>query len=586
MRDSEKKTCGDCSKWMKNPCPYLNRAREGIIDKSDKACEEFQSKGNKERRLEKVSGLAEEGWFEAIYHNGIPCFLVLENNEFSVLETVSCNGKTFYPKEEQKFPYEPYNYNPGQVPNREELFWKIRNEFHSFVDVESIWKEVFSSFVLLSYQQEKLLTVPYLYIFGDNESGKTTVLQLLNLLCYRPLFGVTIPAADLYGYLEDSEGAGVILEDELQGIDKDIDKLKIYKSGYKRGACVPRTLITQHDRVIKYYPTFCLKACASEQIPQVKGFRERFIEIPMVEGYPEKEWADITEEDLERLHDLRNMLLKWRMLSREWHLPNPELLMKGRLKELWKPILQITHDLSIYQTLANFVEEQRNERLYVKQNTLEGHIVKIVTDLHNQSKANSAPYIPFQTIWLELAADLDGKIDDKKPHVMDTSEFFQVTKNKVGYRLREVLSGRSRMVRERVEDSDSLIRAYTFDREKLGRIAKKYGYDLVSKFQSLTSSEKAQAPVSTPKTIENNIERCSTVPVEVSKLRNSDTNFERQGFPLKPIAPAEKCELCGTHAVEFSFLNDGREVRRCRPCIDRMRSSGIVFKTEFSESLQ
>jgi len=590
MRDFEDKTCADCARFRVSNagCTYTKDISEGIIKADDSACDDFKPKPKekKERHIEKTSGLAEEGYFESIYHGVEPRFLVLKDDEFNIIEKVSVNEKQFYPKERQKFPYDPFGYYPSQIPNRDELFWQVRAEFHTFIDVESIWKDVLSSCVLLTYQQEKLLTVPYIYVFGDNESGKSTVLQLLKFLCYRPLYGVTVPSADVYGYLEDVEALGCILEDEIQGVEKDTEKIKVYKAGYKRGAVVPRTLLLQHDRVIKYYNTFCFKACASEQIPQVKGFRERFIEIPMVEGYPEKEWTDITEQDSKRLHDLRNMLLKWRMLSREWHLPNPELPMKGRLKELWKPILQIIHDLPVYQTLANFVEEQRNERLNAKQNTLEGHIVKIVTELHNQSKANPVPHIPFQTIWLELAADLDGKIDEKRPHVMDTSEFFQVTKNKVGYRLREVLSGKSKMVRERVEDNDSLIRAYTFDREKIRRIAKKYGYDLVAEFQSLTSSERPQTSISTSKTIENNVEKCPNVPMEVSKLRNSATNSERQGFTLKPIAPAEKCELCGEYAVEFSFLNDGREVRRCKPCIKRMRGSGIVFKTEFSEALQ
>nr|NIO16216.1 hypothetical protein [Deltaproteobacteria bacterium]NIS80103.1 hypothetical protein [Anaerolineales bacterium] len=133
----------------------------------------------------------------------------------------------------------------------------------------------------------------------------------------------------------------------------------------------------------------------------------------MVEGYPPKEWTDITTEDRQRLDDLRNMLLKWRLLSREWQLPNPTLSIKGRLKELWKPLLQITNGLTIHETLEKFVEDQKNERLRAKQNTLEGHIVKVITELHNAANANPVPYIPFQTIWLGLAEDLDGKIDDK-----------------------------------------------------------------------------------------------------------------------------------------------------------------------------
>jgi len=367
-----KDTCGQCRFFRTEACTLKDQDRK----KKDSKCVDFVRKKKGEKKTKPIytdSGCSDIGYFEAIYHEDKPFFLVLKNKDFVIADDVFRNDKRISPKEVNRIPYEPYGYFQGTVPNREDLFWKVRREFQIFIDVEPIWLEVLSACVLLSYQQEKLLTVPYIYVYGDNESGKSTVLQLLKFLCYRPMYGVTVPAADIYGYLEDVNSVGCVLEDEIQGIDRDLDKVKIYKAGYKEGAVVPRTLITQHDRIIKYYNTFSFKACASERIPKVKGFRERFIEISMVEGFPEKEWTDITPEDLKRLHDLRNMLLKWRMLSREWQLPNPEVSMRGRLKELWKPILQVTHGLTIYDTLAGFVEEQRDERLSRRQNTLEGH---------------------------------------------------------------------------------------------------------------------------------------------------------------------------------------------------------------------
>jgi len=326
----------------------------------------------------------------------------------------------------------------------------------------------------------------------------------------------------------------------VQGIRKDIDKIKIYKAGYKQGAVVPRTILTKYDRIIKYYNTFCFKACASEQIPHVKGFRERFIEISMVEGYPPKEWTDITSEDRQRLDDLRNMLLKWRLQSREWPLPDPTLSIKGRLKELWKPILQITHGLTIHETLEKFVEDQKNERLHSKQNTLEGHIVKVITELHNQAKANPVPYVPFQTIWLGLADDLDGKIDDKKPHMMDTSEFFHVTKHKVGYRLREVLSGKSKTIREK----DAITKAYTFNQEKLSRVARKYGYELVTKLLLLPTSEGTYTSNSTLDHHENNVEKRVDIPPQLSNISNSVTKLVALKEPhIDPCAHCNRTEV-------------------------------------------
>ena len=543
-----KDTCGQCKFYETDACN-----RKGAVTKDSEACDEFYRKRKKKQKekkgrlIYKDSGLAEEGYFEAIYHNEKPAFLIKTTDGFAISDTVTCNSQTFQPKDVKRVPYMPYGHFKGKVSNREDLFWKIRGEFRSFVDVEPIWKDVLGACVLFSYQQEKLLTVPYIFVYGDNESGKSTVLQLLKFLCYRPMYGVTVPAPDIYGYLEDIDSIGCVLEDEVQGIRKDIDKIKIYKAGYKQGAVVPRTILTQYDRIIKYYNTFCFKACASEQIPQVKGFRERFIEIAMVEGYPEKEWTDITKQDLKRLYELRNMLLKWRLLSREWQLPEPQLSMRGRLKELWKPILQITDGLTIYETLTDFVEKQKNERLSSKQNTLEGHIVKVVTELHNQAKVKPVPYIPFQTIWLELATDLEGKIDEKKPHVMDTSEFFHVTKSKVSYRLREVLSGQSKTVREKIpggkDEECPRIKAYEFNEEKMRRVAKKYGFELVTKLPTAPSSEGVEASDSTLKHHENNVEKRVPTPQQLGSLSNSVTNVKSIVALEEPHV--DQCAKCG-----------------------------------------
>jgi len=589
MSASENKTCGGCARYKVpdagcNNYAYFNEYVDGrpLMDAKAVACSDFypksKAKSEKEQKTKKQlkdSGFTIDGCFEAIYHNGKPYFLMKNSEDFSVVESVELNGERFFPKEAKNMPYEPYGIFEGLISTREELFWKVRNEFQTFVDVESIWKDVLAACVLLTYHQEKSQTVPYIFLYGDNESGKSTVLQVLKFLSYRPMYGVTIPSADLYGYLEDSDSIGVILEDEVQGVNKDIDKIKIYKAGYKQGAVVPRTIITQNDRIIKYYQTFSFKACASEQIPQVKGFNERFLFVSMVEGFPEKEWTDITKEDLERLRKLRNMLLKWRMLTRKWELPNVEVSMKGRVKELWKPILQITHDLTVYDTLANFIEDQQKERLSAKQNSLEGHIVKVVTDLHNNKK-DSTPYIPFQTIWLTLAEDLEGKIDDKKPHVMETSEFFQVTKHKIGFRLKEVLSGKSKPVREK----DVVIKAYEFNQEKLRRVAKKYGYELVTDVTAVTDFQKAQA-LSTMENKEksdvDNVENKAHTQGEVGYTSYTVTNEAKHFLKIEDLKSVfwsdqfydnHPCGVCG-YTKLTSWKGEtfkGLEVWLCEEC--------------------
>ena len=475
------KRCSDCANWKvkDSHCTYYDEIVKGIITKKDPACDDFYPKGKEKSKMHKASGVAEQGYYEAIYHKGKPAFLTLSKNEFMLYEEVTVEDAVFLPKEyPNEFPYDPYGFFEGSVHSREDLFWKVREEFNLFLDLESIWKDYLAAFTLLSYLQEKTRTVPYVYFVGDNESGKTVALNLLNWLCYRPMLGVTIPSADTYGYLDESEAPGVILEDEAQGLYKDLDKAKIYKAGYKQGAVVPRTMLTQNKRFIKYFRVFCLKACAAEEMPHVKGLLERFIFIPMTEGYPRKDWADVNKDDEARLRELRNMLLKWRLAAHDWELPEVELPVKGRLKELWKPIIQIVSGLTVEKDLRAQLEHLQKERLSEKTNTLEGHIVKVVCELYTSDEP-----LAFTGVWDALVKDLEGKLDDKKPNKVDTPEFGEVTKQKIGYRLREVLGGKKAKAVGHTND-----RVYVFDSEKLVRIAKKYGCSVADKQTTGTSS--------------------------------------------------------------------------------------------------
>jgi len=572
MKEVEK-VCGNCARWKvpNSGCTYMKDIQDGTIRASDQGCDDFypnpKGKGKREALpLHKASGVSDLGPFEAIYHDGTPAFLVKTQDGFSILESVTNQGHKVVPKEIGEFPYQPYGYYEHAIPSRETLFWRIRDEFDLFLDTEPVYKDFLAACVLLSHQQEKAKTVPYVYFYGDNESGKTVALTLLSLLCYRPLFGVTIPAADIYGYLDDSDSPGTILEDEIQGVDRDWDKAKIYKAGYKEGATIPRTFMLEHKRFIKYFRCFCFKAAAAEDMPRVKGLLERFIFIPMVEGYPKKDWADVNGDDVKRLHELRNMLLKWRLISLlDWSLPEAELSVKGRLKELWKPIIQIVSGLTTEPSLRQFLGRLQAERMNEKTNTLEGHLVKVISELYVKNKP-----IPFTDIWDALVIDLEGNLDGKKPNKMDTPEFGDITKQKVGYRLREVLAGNK--TAKRIEEK--LGWCYTFDDDKIRRIAKKYGFNIVSKLASLASSEGATTSETMEKDHQNNVEKALNTPLEVTKLSNSLTDTKSIDITkvkaVVSLEPADQgvCVLCGerrTLTWQIQYFN-GEWADVCQDC--------------------
>lgn len=556
------RTCGDCANWKVkgSPCTYYDAIVRGVVNKWDPACEDFEpnKKTKNKPKPHKTCGLSDQGYFEAIYHEGKPAFLVLRDKNFGFSEYLTLEDESFLPKEyPNEYPYEPYGYYEGELPGREEIFWKVRDEFDLFLDLESIWKDYLAACVLLTYQQEKIRTIPYVYFVGDNESGKTVALNLLNWLCYRPMLGVTIPSADTYGYLDDAEAPGTILEDEAQGLYKDLDKAKIYKAGYKQGAVVPRTMITQSKRFIKYFRVFCFKACAAEEMPHVKGLLERFIFIPMAEGYPRRDWADFNTQDETRLRTLRNMLLKWRLASKQWALPEIDLPVKGRLKELWKPIIQVVSSLTVETDLRTQIEALQKERLSEKTNTIEGHIVKVICELYVPNQP-----ISFGDIWQALSGDLEGKLDEKKPNKIDTPEFGEITKQKIGYRLREVLNSK----KQRIRGADGPYWAYSFDQNKLGRIAKKYGCNLVLKFSTeptttgleeqkpkINLQEKQVLSENSSNLAQEKTEKPKLTSAEVEPVENSRTkaNFEQVASKTKSVCRLtmdfgiETCVICG-----------------------------------------
>jgi len=506
--------------------------------------------------------------------------LVKTESGFSIVESVTNRGHKAVPKEISEIPYQPYSYYEQDIPSREDLFWKVRDEFDHFLDVESIYKDFLAACVLLSYQQEKVRTAPYVYFYGDNESGKTVALTLLSLLCYRPMFGVTIPAADLYGYLDDADAPGTILEDEIQGLNRDLDKSKIYKAGYKQGATIPRTFFNEHKRFIKYFRCFCFKAAAAEEMPRVKGLLERFIFIQMVEGFPKKDWADYNKEDEQRIQQLRNMLLKWRLATRlEWFLPEVELPVKGRLKELWMPIIQIVSGLPVEPDLRQFLDQLQKERMNEKVNTLEGRLVKVVSELYTKDEP-----LPFPRIWDALVRELGGKLDDRKPHQMDTSEFLTVTKSKIGYRLREVLGGKSRNMRY----GEGVTKGYEFVENKLRRVAKKYGCNIVAKLPSELSSEGVSKLETMEKDHESSMPKQAPTPQEVGKLSYSATTLKplpNTGvtlplsdvvgvIALDPVSQGQ-CPLCKKRDVslvwQVQLVDGSRYDAVCMDCGGRLQ---------------
>jgi len=86
---------------------------------------------------------------------------------------------------------------------------------------------------IFTYFQHILELTHYLFLVGNNGSGKLNNLKVFNLLAYMNMLSTCLTCVNIYQFLgSDQEGKGTMCENEADGIDEDGIKMGIYKNGY------------------------------------------------------------------------------------------------------------------------------------------------------------------------------------------------------------------------------------------------------------------------------------------------------------------------------------------------------------------
>jgi hypothetical protein len=426
------------------------------------------------RRIIRASGKSDERIYEAVLKDGKPCFVVYDGAKFDFLESIETETETIVPTEKQEIPYIPYEWYDGEIDGKE-LYEEVFRVFHRFMDAPVETKERWTTEVFLTYDQDKFMTLPYDLLTGAGDSGKTHLLTIFSYLAYRPLFGVSIPPADIYTFLE-FHSIATIIEDQIEGIENNVEKKKIYLQGYKRGAVIPRMFVLPSGRrIIVYYPCFGFKLAASRKIIKNDELMERFIVTKMEKGDPEKD--EFLPEDIEQFKQLRNKLLKWRMLNAFRPLPEVNVPLSGRLKELWKPLIQVALPFDREKVILKQSLEMQKEKISDEESGLGSYITQAVLKAIQEVDDE---YVPAETIWNSLVTILDGILDEKKSYVFHSSDFGDVTKQLLGYRLRELLGAKK--TTKRIEEK--VVKCYSFEDERLRKAINRYFCCKVTKFST------------------------------------------------------------------------------------------------------
>lgn len=339
-----------------------------------------------------------ESLAESVIISGKPYFAVARPDNLSEIQVTFEESTTLADEITELRPYEmmsymnmPYifrsdeEFKPYLEEARKEtldsLYRKVKSIWKKYIDGDDFHISICTADTIFTYFQDKIGLTHYLFFIGNNTSGKSNNLRVLHQLAYRNVTSTDMTSANIYQVLGGlDEGQATICEDEADNIDENQEKMRIYKNGYTVGFPVLRT-DTAYGRKQFKFNTFCLKAFAAERLPdsiRAKGFNQRIIEIPCLYGFPQYDISEVVnpageeryQSLLDELNETRNLLFAYRLLHFNDKIPNIELNIQNREKQLFKPVLRVFRDTETLGELLPVISKYVSQKRENNANTL------------------------------------------------------------------------------------------------------------------------------------------------------------------------------------------------------------------------
>jgi len=484
------------------------------------------SEGRKQKVIERPFGRLDpiEGtpFYEQAVVDGEICFITVDKD--GVIDTVPeisfFRDKVLVVIRPRKdLPYPNYVIDRRWLDNPETCFndehWyegkRILQTYINFTEPEE--HAILSlATVKLSYLADWFESVPYPFAVGDTESGKTRWARLVKWLAYRPLHSESLPAADVYEFVTNS--GSVVIEDEVQGLEKDPQKLKLYKGGYTLGTKVPRILINKStgERRQVFFDSYGVKYFAGEDFVKNDGFMQRCLTMPFVKGCPNK--RKFESADVEVIQELRGRLLALRILVAAGRVKlesftSDDEWLEGRTAELYEPLLTVASPEG-RKTLIEAAKRRYEER-----------------------RAQLVESIEAKTVMAYLRACMDHGVAEVQPalvherlldEVGDIPDEYKPTVKSTGIRLRK-LGFQVKIVRK----DGKTVRLRYAERDMLDRLIRKY--DL----ESVLAERKITLPA-VPENQSTLAEAKELVTLVTNVTGEPDSKREVSGAPERPEA--------------------------------------------------
>jgi len=232
-------------------------------------------------------------------------FAVYTNGAVKNVPRMECNDRVLVPVPREQGLFKHVRLPRGTRPCKSpvDLFGGIAVLIMACVDIGMDDAILIAGFVISTWLIENLAIAPYLALVGLPRSGKTTLLQVLNQVCRRPLLTADITSAAFYEVYEKL--SPTLLLDETLTARNRRELFHLLKTGTTRGSV---TLRKGHS-----IRAFGPKVISCTELPNDAALNSRCVIIPMRETN-RTNLAKLTDPKILATADvLRQQLLRYRL---------------------------------------------------------------------------------------------------------------------------------------------------------------------------------------------------------------------------------------------------------------------------------
>jgi hypothetical protein len=475
-----------------------------------------------EEIVHKYSSKGQAPLREAAIIAGIPYFIrikVLEKrNEdaITVEPYIEEATKKLRPPFAEECPYVyPYEFKTMEEPNRylrrakgesiDTLYQKIKSLASLFNDVDENTLALLTANALGSYFQDRYSTLHYLNVLGDNGTGKSAFGDTFECLGYRAVKITNATEAFWFRVFGTNEAGQVtIIAEEFDRIDERSQIMAMLKEGYHPNAKVPR--MNNENTKMDFFLPFGFKIMIAERSPnedKAKGLVDRSFTIKTYKGLPKYDIKEVRnpqgskerQQLLDQILDLRKVLLAYKLLHFKDPLPEVDVGLDGRDKELCKPLLQLFFGLGASKETLNEIEKALKHFLDIKNNrkadSQEALVYPIIANIVSQHGNE----ISTTAVWNLITNSIEGHFDKyvdkegneyiKNPNLFYASDYGNMYRNSIIQMIQDKFGAEMK----HKENGNILI----FDMSHLAKAGKIYGKTEGIQTKLVASSESAPA---------------------------------------------------------------------------------------------